>query len=66
MTTSELKSIEDLHKQCQELAARRVDDDPVVRKWRAAKRITWMVLLAGAFLFYHLIEKLYEALAILG
>lgn len=66
MTTSELKSIVDLHKQCQELAARRVDDDPVVQKWRVAKRIAWMMMLAGAFLFFYLIEKLYEALAILG
>ena len=66
MATSEIKSIEDLRRQSLELAARQVDDDPVVQRWHVAKRITWMVLLAGAFLFYYLIEKLHEALAILG
>jgi hypothetical protein len=65
MTASEAKSIEELRRYGGELAARRVEDDPVVKNWRAAKRIVWMLSLAGAFLFYYLIDKLQEALAIL-
>lgn len=66
MTTSELKLIADFHSRSQELAARRVEDDPAVQKWRIAKRIVWMTLLAGTFLIYYLIDKLLEALSILG
>jgi hypothetical protein len=65
MTTTELKSIADLRRYSQELASRRVQDDPVVRKLHAAKRITWMISLTGAFLFYYLIDKMQEALSIL-
>lgn len=66
MTASEAKSIEDLRRYNQELAARRVEDDPVVRRLHMAKRIVWMISLAGAFLFYYLIDKMQEALSILG
>lgn len=65
MDTSELTSIEDLREYCQDLATRRVENDPVVQKWHVAKRIVWMISLAGAFLFYYLIDKLHEALFIL-
>ncbi len=66
MATSEVKSIEVLRKYSQGLAARRVEDDPVARKWRVAMRIVWMILLAGAFLFYYLLDKMQEAISILG
>jgi hypothetical protein len=49
----------------QDTAARRVEDEPAVRRWHMAKRIVWMLSLAGAFLFYYLIDKLQEALSIL-
>jgi hypothetical protein len=65
-TTNELKLIAGLHRRSQELAARRVEDDPAVQKWYVAKRIVWMALLAAAFLIYYLIGKLLEALSILG
>jgi len=65
MTAMEIRSIEDLRKYCQDLAVRRVEDDPVVQKWHVAKRIVWMISLAGAFLFYYLIDKMHEALSIL-
>lgn len=65
MTVAELKLIEELHRHTEELASRRVEDDPVVRKLRVAKRIIWMILIAGAFLFYYLMDKMQEALAIL-
>jgi len=55
----------DLQKYSQELAARKVEEDPVVRKLRIAKRITWMILLAAAFLTFYLMDKLNEALSML-
>jgi hypothetical protein len=58
MTASEAKSIENLRRYNQQLAVRRVEEDPVVRRLHVAKRITWMISLAGAFLFYCLINKL--------
>lgn len=66
MTASEAKSIEQLRKYKQELATRRVEDDPVVQRWHVAKRIVWMASLAGAFLFYYLMDKMHEALSILN
>jgi hypothetical protein len=65
MNTSEAKSIDDLRRYTRELATRRIEDDPVVRRLHVAKRIVWMVTLAGAFLFYYLIDKMQEALSIL-
>lgn len=65
MTAAQIKSLEDLHKHSQELATRNVEDDPVVRKLQVAKRITWMCLLAAAFLFFYLMDKMQEALTLL-
>lgn len=65
MNAGEAKLIEHVRRYNQELAARRVEDDPVVRKLHVAKRITWMISLASAFLFYYLIDKMQEALSIL-
>lgn len=61
----ELRSLADLHSYTQELAARRVEDDPIVQKLHVAKRITWMFLLSGSFLFFYLIDKLNEAVNML-
>lgn len=66
MTAMEIRSIEDLRKYSQDLAARRVEDDAVVQRWHVAKRIVWMISLAGAFLFYYLMDKMHEAISILG
>jgi len=65
MTAAQIKSLADLHKHSKELGTRRVEDDPVFRKLQVAKRITWMCLLAAGFLFYYLMDKMQEALAIL-
>lgn len=65
MTAAQIKSLEDLHKHAQELAIRRVEEDPIVLKLQVAKRITWMCLAAAAFLFYYLMDKMQEALTIL-
>lgn len=65
MDAGEAKLIEHVRRHNQELAARRVEDDPVVKRLHVAKRIVWMISLAGAFLFYYLIDKMQEALSIL-
>jgi hypothetical protein len=54
-----------MHQYSQALAVRRVEDDPVVRALESARRMTWLALLAGAFLFYYLQVKLQEALGTL-
>jgi hypothetical protein len=66
MNYNELRSVCTIHQQAVE-SAKSVDvsDNPAVQNWSVAKRITWMVLLAGSFLFFYLISKLHEALAIL-
>ena len=62
----ELHQLSEFHRQSAETAAKqRLEDDPTYRRWCVAKRVIWMSLLAGAFLFYYLIAKLGEALALL-
>lgn len=65
MTAGQLKSIDALHRHKQELAARRVEDDPVTKRLQVAKRIVWMILLSGSFLFYYLLDKFSEAISML-
>jgi hypothetical protein len=57
--------VEDLKSYNQELATRKPEDDPRVRRLQIAKRITWMVLLAAAFLAFYLMDKLSDALNLL-
>ena len=45
--------------------AQRARDEVVLRRWQTAKRITWLVLVAAAFLIYYLFDKLAEALSLL-
>ena len=65
MTTAQLKSLEDLHNYSQSLASKRPEDDPKVKNLQTAKQATWLFLLTCSFLFYYLIEKMGEALALL-
>lgn len=66
MSETELKSFADVRRHSQELAARRAGDERALRRGKIAKRITWMVLIAGAFLVYYLFDKLEQALSLLG
>ncbi len=59
------KSVEEFHKYSQELAERRVEDDPKVQAWYLVKRTTWLCLLAFSFLFFYLIDKMVTALSLL-
>lgn len=66
MTDQQLRLLTEFHQHAVEIAAnRRLEDDPKYQAWCKVKRIAWMVLLAGAFLFFYLISKLHEALAML-
>ncbi|HSC95063.1 MAG TPA: hypothetical protein VLC73_08840 [Burkholderiales bacterium] len=66
MSQAEIKSLDDVRRHSQELAPQRAGDDRAPRWGKIAKRITWMVLIAGAFLAYYLLDKLEEALSLLG
>lgn len=66
MTQAQVKSLDELLRQHSlALAAKRVEDDPATRAWHLAKRVVWMFLLAAAFLFYYLLDKMSEALSLL-
>ena len=60
-----LKSIEDLRQYGLALASRDVTDEPTVRVLQSAKQLTWLAMLSGSFLCYHLMDKLLEALLML-
>jgi len=66
VSETELKSFADVRRHSQELAAQRAGDERAPRWGKIAKRITWMVLIAGAFLVYYLFDKLEQALSLLG
>ena len=62
----ELKALTEFHRHAVETADNyRIEDDPRYQAWCTAKRITWMILLAGSFLFFDLITKMHEALSLL-
>ncbi len=63
--TADPKTQEQFHRYMLELSQRRVEDDPRVKSLRTAKRVTWMLLLACAFLFFYLLDKMVEALSLL-
>lgn len=65
MSQNQLTSLADQHRHSQDPAGNQAKDDPVVQKWRVAKRVTWSILLAAAFLVFYLMDKLNEALSIL-
>jgi hypothetical protein len=66
VSQAEIKSLHDVRRHSQELAVQRAGDDRALRWGTIAKRITWMVLVACAFLAYYLLDKLEEALSLLG
>lgn len=65
VSETELKSIADVRRHGQALTAQRAGDDRAPRWGKVAKRITWMVLVAGAFLAFYLLDKLEQALSLL-
>ena len=65
MNSAQLRSLEDLHNYAQSLAEKRPEDDPRVQQLQRAKNIAWLFMLVCSFLFYYLIDKMGEALALL-
>ena len=65
MSQTEFKSLDDARRYIQELEARRVEVELPPRWAQIAKRITLMLLLAGAFLIYYLLDKMQEAVSLL-
>ncbi|MGH8623429.1 MAG: hypothetical protein ACREUB_07380 [Burkholderiales bacterium] len=65
MSQDESKSLAEPQRHGPDLADKSVKDSPAVRKWQVARRVMWMLLLAGAFLAYYLLDRLNEALSIL-
>lgn len=61
MNLAELKSSGDLLGIHARPARKRVDTNPTVRAWRTAKRVTLMLLLAGSFMFYYVLDKMNQA-----
>jgi hypothetical protein len=55
---------EDIRAYRRELSARRIEDDPAVKGWDAARRLTWVALLASSFLIYYLVSTINEALTL--
>lgn len=60
MNVSEIKLIEDFFGVPESRDERDAHEDPVLRRWQIIKRITLIALLAGAFLFYYLLDKLQQ------
>lgn len=65
MSQDESKSLAEPQLHRQDPAGKAANDSPAVRKWQVARRVMWMLLLAGAFLAYYLMDRLNEALSIL-
>jgi len=65
MTSTQLKSLEDLHNYAQGLATLRPEDNPTTQKLQKVKQTVWLFLLTCAFLCYYLIDKMGEALSLL-
>ena len=59
---AELKDVEDFYRS---MAAEEVRNAERLRILQAGRRITYMVLLASAFLIYYLLDKAAEALTLL-
>lgn len=64
MTFAELRSVTECHQQAVEVDNSWEPDDRAYRALCIAKRTTWMILLAGSFLFYYLLSKLHEAITL--
>lgn len=65
MTSAQLNSLAEFHKQYVDLSTKNVDEDQRVKNARAAKRMVLFILLAAAFLAFYLMDKMTEALSLL-
>ena len=63
MNLSEVRLLEDFFGVPRQPEQHDSDQNALVRGWKIAKRLTLFVLLAGAFMFYYLIDQLQQGLS---
>jgi len=61
MDMAEFKLREDFFGLPVQPSDRGAENNRLVRAWQTAKRITLMFLLAGAFMFYYVLDKMSQA-----
>ena len=64
MSQTLFRTREDVRAYVRGLSARRAEDDRSVKAWQAARRLTWIVLLAGSFMLYYFIFTINETLSL--
>ena len=64
MSQTLLRTRDDVHAYVRELSARHAEDDRLVKAWQVARRMTWIVLLAGSFMLYYLTFAINETLSL--
>jgi hypothetical protein len=60
LTGRTLKTREDIQAYVREVSARKASDDPSVRRWLRAKKITLLALLAFGVMQYYILDVLLE------
>jgi hypothetical protein len=60
LTGRTLRTREDIQAYVREVAARKAADDPAVRRWLTAKKITLIVLLGFGVMQYYILDVLLE------
>jgi hypothetical protein len=60
LTGRTLKTREDIQAYVREVSARKAADDPAVRRWLKAKKITLLALLAFGVMQYYMLDVLLE------
>ncbi len=62
---AEENSLQKLRRYGEELSRKRVEDEPVYRRWLLAKQTIWLTLLTVFFLIFYLIEIMQSSLDLL-
>ena len=64
LTGRTLRTREDIQAYVREVAARKAADDPAVRRWLTAKKITLIVLLGFGVMQYYILDVLLEIVSL--
>jgi hypothetical protein len=64
LTGRTLKTREDIEAYVREISARKAADDPAVRRWLKAKKITLMALFAFGVMQYYILDVLLEIVSL--
>jgi hypothetical protein len=64
LTGRTLKTREDIQAYVREISARKAADDPVVRRWLKAKKITLMALFAFGVMQYYILDVMLEIVSL--